>query len=402
MSAPVIKGPVIKGPVIKGPVIKGWCPGALRPMEAGDGWLVRVRPPGGRLTAQQATGLARASLAHGNGVIDLSSRANVQLRGVRLAAHAALVTDLRALGLVDESVQAEAARNIIVTPFWMAGDGHQDIAAALVRAIADGRAPALPGKFGFSVDLAKGTVLRDAPADIRVEWHFDGWLVRGEGFVTGALVKTPDEAVDAAMALARWFVASDGAKDGRGRMPDLKASYLPERFRMFGAMTWAPRRPTPGLYPTGWLVGFAFGQMRAETLSALAMLGALRTTPWRMLLIEDLLTAPDLPDLITSPSNPLLHVSACTGAPGCQQGLGATRALARSLAPLVSLGQHLHVSGCTKGCAHPGMADVTVVATPNGYNLIRGGKASDVPHLTDIARNMIAAELAKAPHAAPL
>jgi precorrin-3B synthase len=142
--------------------------------------------------------------------------------------------------------------------------------------------------------------------------------------------------------------------------------------------------------------------MRAETLAAVAMLGALRVTPWRMVLIEDAQKMPDLAGLVTMPIDPLLHVSACTGAPDCTQGLGPTRGLARSLAPLVPPGQHLHVSGCTKGCAHPGVADVTVVATPNGYNLIRGGKASDVPHLTDLAPHMIAAELAKAPHAAPV
>ena len=31
--------------------IKGWCPGALRPMQSGDGLVVRVRPFGGRLEA---------------------------------------------------------------------------------------------------------------------------------------------------------------------------------------------------------------------------------------------------------------------------------------------------------------------------------------------------------------
>ena len=30
--------------------IKGWCPGALRPMQSGDGLVVRIRPPTGRLT----------------------------------------------------------------------------------------------------------------------------------------------------------------------------------------------------------------------------------------------------------------------------------------------------------------------------------------------------------------
>jgi precorrin-3B synthase len=81
----------MSAPEIKGPEIKGWCPGALRPMESGDGWLVRIRPPGGMLTPVQATGIAKAALTHGNGILDLSQRANLQLRGMRPAAHPAPV-----------------------------------------------------------------------------------------------------------------------------------------------------------------------------------------------------------------------------------------------------------------------------------------------------------------------
>ena len=37
---------------------KGWCPGALRPMPAGDGLLLRVRPQGSRLDPAQVAGMA--------------------------------------------------------------------------------------------------------------------------------------------------------------------------------------------------------------------------------------------------------------------------------------------------------------------------------------------------------
>ena len=67
--------------------IKGWCPGALRPMQSGDGLVVRIRPPMGRLTPQQAQAIAKAAETHGNGIIDLSARANLQLRGVTEASH---------------------------------------------------------------------------------------------------------------------------------------------------------------------------------------------------------------------------------------------------------------------------------------------------------------------------
>ena len=60
--------------------IKGWCPGALRPMASGDGLVLRIRARNGRLTPDQAQGIAGLARQHGNGLIDLTSRANLQLR----------------------------------------------------------------------------------------------------------------------------------------------------------------------------------------------------------------------------------------------------------------------------------------------------------------------------------
>ena len=116
--------------------------------------------------------------------------------------------------------------------------------------------------------------------------------------------------------------------------------------------------------------------MHAETLAAMAN-SPLRITPWRMILIEGAASAPDLPGLITDPTDPRLNVTACTGAPGCPQALQPTRDLARRFAAQVPPGQHLHVSGCAKGCAHPAPCDITLTATPQGFTLIRNGRAAD-------------------------
>ena len=71
------------------PRVHGWCPGALRPMMSGDGLVVRVRAPLGRLTSAQAAGVARLASELGNGLIDISARANLQIRGVTPDAHPA-------------------------------------------------------------------------------------------------------------------------------------------------------------------------------------------------------------------------------------------------------------------------------------------------------------------------
>ncbi|MEO6299688.1 MAG: precorrin-3B synthase, partial [Paracoccaceae bacterium] len=173
---------------------------------------------------------------------------------------------------------------------------------------------------------------------------------------------------------------------GRGRMAGLwpdagtleRQARLPAEFRTGVVSFGEGDRTIPGPHAMGILVGLEFGQIDAKTFAALAW-HPLRITPWRMILLEGVAKAPDLPGLITDTADPRLRVTACTGAPGCPQGLQPTRPLARQLADKVPAGQHLHVSGCAKGCAHPGPADMTLVANRDGFSVIRDGRASDPP-----------------------
>lgn len=369
------------------PDIKGWCPGALRPMLSGDGLVVRLRPRLARLETEQALGIAALALRHGKGVIELSARANLQLRGIGEAEHPAMIEGLRALGMVDRDAALEARRNIIVQPFWPAGDALPRLAERLETALAAPDAPALPGKFGFALDIGPSPVLADISADIRLERDAAGRLVcRADGEANARIVSEA-EAVPAMVDLARWFLASGGAPSGRGRMRRHLASgaALPPAYRNVVCGPAAPFRPVPGLVPEGVLVGLAFGQMDAATLAALGRLGPLRLTPWRMLLIEGAGTMPDLPGLITQGDDPLMRVVACTGAPGCLQAMQETRGPARTLARFVPEGGLLHVSGCAKGCAHPGPAPLTLVGTAAGFDFIRNGNAAASPAVKGLA-----------------
>ena len=383
------------------PLIKGWCPGALRPMLSGDGLLVRVRPHAGRLTSGQAAGIAALADRYGNGMLDLTTRANLQLRGVNQASHPALMNGLRDLGLVDTSPGAESRRNIVVTPFWNADDGTLQLATALSAALASPDAPVLPGKFGFAVDVGQLAFLRTASADIRIEREPYGYAVRAEGFASYAKVAA-DEAVPVAIELARWFLINGGGTAGRSRMATLAPHcVLPARFQSADVFPAAAAAPKLGTAAQGWLVGAEFGQLQAATLAALSKLGALRMTPWHMLLVEGATHAPDLAGLITQSNDPRLRVVACTGAPGCLQAAAATRPLARALAPHVPIGRLLHVSGCAKGCAHP-KAAATLVATPAGFDLIRNGTASSPPDLIGLPPETILSHLNQTFHAPPI
>lgn len=374
-----MSAPIIQGPIVQGPIIQGWCPGALRPMLSGDGLVVRIRPRGGRLSADQVAGIADLSAKHGNGLVDLSARANLQLRGVTEAGYDPLMAGLQRLGLLDLSAEAEARRNILVTPFWQDGDGAQDIAQGLAQALAADDAPDLPGKFGFAVDTGAVPVLGSASADIRIERVSCGLICRADGDANGIPV-TPKMAVEAALRLAHWFMQSGGAPKGRGRMAAHLAkgeeNFSHEEFSVTASQYPIAPAPAPGSYSLGYLVGLEFGQITAV---ALARLGAMRLTPWRMLLLEGVHVAPDLPGLISRANDPLLRVVACTGAPGCPQGLQPTRTLARRLAPYVPGGSLLHVSGCAKGCSLPKAKAITLVGQATGFGFLRHGLAGDTP-----------------------
>ncbi len=363
--------------------IKGWCPSALRPMASGDGLVVRLRPRGGRLSSTQASGIADLSNRYGNGLIDLTGRANLQIRGVVAESHEALIEALARLGLIDADAETESRRNILVAPFWSEGDDTPLLAAELERALATSSL-GLPEKFGFAVDCDAERALAQAPADIRIERGTEGGLlVRAGGKREGRAVSRA-EAVDITLALARWFVASGGVRDGRGRMAAHIASgaTLPDAMAANAKPLPAVALPCPGLYAAGALVGLGFGQMRSETLGYLADLApGLRMTPWRMILAEAACEMPRHEDLVTRADDPLLRVVACTGAPSCPEAHLETRRFAAALAPHIGADKRLHVSGCAKGCAHPGPSTITLVGTANGFDLVRQGTTRDPPAL---------------------
>jgi precorrin-3B synthase len=361
--------------------IKGWCPGAWRPMESGDGLVVRIRPRGGRIDAVQAAGIAELAQRYGNGLIDLTSRANLQIRGVSETSYPSLIERLAALGLLDPDSDIEGRRNILIAPFWQVDDAVASLAGELERALAKGPV-GLPVKFGFAVDCGKERVLSEASADVRIERdETEEFLVRADGAEFGRPVARND-AVSVAIELAKWFLSSGGVKDGRGRMAAHIAAgaTIPESLRGDARPARGSFVPRPGPTPQGALLGAAFGQVTHGTLNWLSgHARALRMTPWRMVLAEGLHEMPALDGVITHDDDPRLRVVACSGAPRCREAHADTRELAAALAPYVDAGATLHVSGCNKACAQPGPATLTLIATREGFDLVRNGSARDTP-----------------------
>lgn len=383
------------------PEVKGWCPGAHRAMASGDGLLVRVRPPLARLTLEQALGLCALAQALGSGIIDLTHRANLQLRGVGPADHDAVVEALCHLGLVDVDPAREAWPAVLVAPCWQTGDDTQRIATALLARL--GELPPLPSKFGFAVDAGPAPVLTGASADVRIERASSGGLiVRADGAATGHRVPhgdgggdgEVDAAVTAALAMAAWFAATattvaPPSRRMRGHRP---ACAMPHGSTLLDAPADPAPLPAPGVSPLGPVYGVAFGQIEAAALADLLRdsgATALRLTPQRGLILEAGAWH-ESTAFITVASDPLWRVDACPGAPACASATVATRAVARAIvSQLQAIGsgmpRSLHVSGCAKSCARASAAELTLVGRNGAFDLVRDGRAWDAPSQTGLS-----------------
>jgi precorrin-3B synthase len=159
-------------------------------------------------------------------------------------------------------------------------------------------------------------------------------------------------------------------------------------------------------------VGLPFGRIDTDTLTRLADLserygdGNLRTTPWRALLLTAIAAADaqkltaDVAalDLIADATDPRLNIYACVGAPSCMSAKVDARGDAARLAAVIGTAhdETLHVSGCSKSCAHRGSAALTLVGRDGRYDLIRNGGAADRPSLTGLSIDQIEALLQSA------
>jgi len=365
--------------------VKGWCPGVQRPMQSGDGLLVRVRPWVGAFTLDQAAGLADIAATLGNGHIDLTRRANLQIRGLAEERSRALRDALDRLGLLD----GEEARNVMVDP--LAGPEVRALALALGRALP----PDLPAKFGCLVDGGGPLSIAGERADIALCLTSEGVAVRIGSEWRG--VTTIERAVAAAIRLSTFPPPSSGEvaasyADGGGRnhlvprlstpsVADYRATSPEDRGGEFARMTVMPVPGRRRLGRLGRFTGIAapFGRLEAGQLRMLvercAQAGAseIRLSPWRALYVD---AAIEDTGLIVDDSDPLLRVEACPGAPGCGSATVDTRSIARHVAALGIPGS-IHVSGCAKGCARSAPADLVLVGSDGRYGVVRNGTARD-------------------------
>lgn len=343
------------------------CPGAVELHAAADGGLARIRVPGGTLSAAQWDVVRVAARELGNGSVELTSRANLQIRGLRDGVE--LGARLAAAGLLPSATH-ERMRNIIAAPLEDNQGLVDEIDAALC---ADPELADLPGRFLLTVGASVSGLGGDFGLVSTPEGTF-ALLLAGRD--TGVRVTDP---VDTVLTAARLFQ--------RLRGPAWRLSEVDDGVRKITAFfgtTDAPR-VTPAVTPVApspLTPGVPLGRLDAHRLPGVA----LRLTPWRSVVVP---AGTDTSGLITDPDSPWHGVSACTGRPGCAKSLSDVRADARAWVdtahhthapgrvPPISIlesrsdSRPVHWSGCARRCGRPAGDVIEFVATGDGYEEIR-------------------------------
>ncbi|WP_269929765.1 precorrin-3B synthase [Aminobacter sp. HY435] len=379
---------------------RGACPALSAPMQTGDGHLVRLNPLADEIAPKALIGLCESAQRHGNGIVEVTARGSIQIRGLTAESACLLAAEVDVLGIpVRTGVPIDTSPLASIDPEEIANPAP--LAAAIRLAIAEaGLATRLGPKVSVIVDGCGQIKLGAIMGDVRlVALNAERWRLSVGGDAASARL-VGEFGSDAARVATLGILRSISELGRQGRARDLRvgAGADESRFEQSRATSSSPIGILP-LADSRIALGIAlpFGSIDATTLIAFcraatdADAAGIRAAPGRSLLVMGL--APPAADtliataktlgFVTSPSDPRIRIAACPGAPACASGMIAARDVAAEIA--ADLGESLdptlslHVSGCAKGCAHPGPATLTIVGDEKGAVFVVGGTAKGLP-----------------------
>jgi len=410
------------------PQRRGACPGLSAPMTTGDGLLVRLLPIG-TIALDAFAGLCTAAREHGNGIVEVTSRGSIQIRGLSTASAPRFAEAVAALGIaagdglpVLTNPLAGLDPDEIIDAAPLAGDLRVALAHSAL-------AQRLSAKISVTIDGGGMLSLDHLAADVRLNAEtIDGIAafcisVGGDGrgaAPLGCIACRDGVAVTTRLlevlarrgrvARARDVVATDGIAAFRSAIADLIILDGPARSQRRFSETFGIFPLRDGSFAHG--VGLAFGHADAMSLQRLteaakaAGARGMRAAPGRALMSVGLTrqaassfaAAAEAHGFIVRVDDPRRHVVACAGAPICASADIAARTIAPQIAaaaaPHLDDTFKIHISGCAKGCAHPASAALTIVGTSSGCALVANGTTRDAPFEV-VATNELPAAVAE-------
>lgn len=376
------------------------CPGNLALHRAQDGWLARIRIPGGRVTADQLDALGRAAEL-GNGLVELTSRANFQLRGLPSNAGEQLAAIIHAADLLP-SVAHDRVRNVLASP--LAGrhprscrETDGEVAALDRELCAETALGELPGRFLFAVDDGSGLALEHR-ADVALIACDDGYALALAGHLITGMVDVADAATTAVRAARAFLVERRGRGVAAWRIVELEngAAAVAARLGMALAPAVAlpaPHAPTPGalVQQDGRVAVTALaplGRLDRDSLIQLARLAPeIRVGTSRTLTVLDV--DPDQVSALSAeltslglelrPDSGWVGLSACAGLGRCPKArldvatVAAARADVRG-----SRSPAEHWAACERRCGERVGQPIAIAAAPGEAITLRVGEAEQV------------------------
>ena len=376
--------------------------------DAADGRLARVHVPGGRLSAVALLTLADAAEQLGNRLLDITARANLQLRGLREGDDVAtqLAARLHGAGLL--SVAHERARNVLASPLAGRAPGAtgdvDDLVALLDAGIcASDALRDLPAGFCFLADDGTGAG-REIRPDVTVvargggrfgvaldarELHFEG---DGLAAVDVAL-RAAEAFVDASGDAARLSETPGGAQTIAAALGlALEPAARAVRTRTFGPGAVAQRDGRVALTALAPL-----GQLWPTLLRELARLSpsGVRLSARRTVTVVDLDARSVTPmrealaavGLVLGGASGWIGLTACAGTGACPHALLDVRSAACARAVTRSArdpGEHW--AACERRCGELPGTPVTVAASAAARVEVRyHGAAWQLPSLARAA-----------------
>lgn len=400
------------------------CPGLFYNTLAQDGFLCRLRIPGGMINSQQFEAIADISDHYGGGYIDVTNRANIQIREIKQGINIQVLEKLQALGLASTNASVDHIRNIMTSP--TAGIDTQELidTRPLVKAwekyiTAHSHLSQLSAKFSVCFDGGGKISVKDRPNDIilaaelinsNINWRL--YLSYGEkgepAKDTGTLLK-PVEIIAVLAALAETYLKHiDINNRCKPRLREIinyitiekylhqvKEKLDPNIFNFEFNLEKTPlcasaslreknligihSQRQSGLYYIG--IVLALGRLETYQIRGLAHIAKkygddnIRLTPWQNLILSDIPQNQIIEvekeitnlGLNCSPTDIKSFLVACSGKRGCAAAATETKDDALHLAKylenlmILDCSVNIHFSGCSKSCAQHTQADITLL-----------------------------------------
>ena len=194
------------------------CPDIYHPAVARDGLLTRLRIPGGVVNLVQWQAIVDLLETAGLSYIQITNRANLQLRGLAQDLEPGLLTELIACGLVAENRAVDGIRNIMASPISGIDAAELIDVRPLIAAwdkylIEHPELGVLSNKFSVGFDGGGSVSILDRPNDITLLAVAEHELLlhlaigaRGDAPVSVGVRLGVDECVPLLGAIARVYL----------------------------------------------------------------------------------------------------------------------------------------------------------------------------------------------------